>query len=63
MGKKTGSGSGRNNSDHVSESLETIFGLIPKFIDGDPGSGMEKNRIRDLRNITLNEAKRRNMKI
>jgi hypothetical protein len=25
MGKKIGSGSGMNNSDHISESLETIF--------------------------------------
>jgi hypothetical protein len=27
MGKKSGSGSGMNNPDHISESLETIFGL------------------------------------
>jgi hypothetical protein len=27
MGKKSGSGSGINNPDHISESLETIFGL------------------------------------
>jgi hypothetical protein len=25
MGKKSGSGSGMNNPDHISESLETIF--------------------------------------
>ncbi len=32
-----------NNPDHISESLETIFGVkILKFFDGDPGSGMEK---------------------
>jgi hypothetical protein len=43
MGKKSGSGSGMNNPDHISESLETIFwGLNLKF-----GSGMEKFRIRD----------------
>jgi hypothetical protein len=34
-------GSGMNNPDHISESLETIF------LDADPGSGMEKIRIRD----------------
>jgi hypothetical protein len=29
--------------DHISESVETIFGLkIRKFFDADPGSGMEK---------------------
>jgi hypothetical protein len=27
MGKKLGSGSGMNNPDHISESLETIFGV------------------------------------
>jgi hypothetical protein len=60
MGKKTGSksgiGSGMNNPDHISESLETIFGVKSlKFFDPDPGSGiffdsgsgMEKTRIRD----------------
>jgi hypothetical protein len=56
MGKKSGSvsGSGMNNPDHISESLETIFWLkyILKFFDADPGwkkfgSGMGKNRIRD----------------
>jgi hypothetical protein len=36
-----------NNPDHISESLETIFWVkIPKFFDPDPGSGMEKIRIR-----------------
>jgi hypothetical protein len=58
MGKKSGSGSGINNRDHISESLETIFGVkIIKFFDLDPGSGIfltidpgsgvEKNRIWD----------------
>jgi hypothetical protein len=48
MGKKLGSGSGMNNPDHISENLETIFGLkYLKFFDADPGSGMEKIRIRD----------------
>jgi hypothetical protein len=37
MGKKSGSGSGMNNPDH-------IFGVnILKFFDVDPGSGMENN--------------------
>jgi hypothetical protein len=32
-----------NNLDHISESLETIFGVkFLKFFDVDPGSGMEK---------------------
>jgi hypothetical protein len=41
------------NSDHTSESLETIFGVkMLKFFDGDPewkkfGSGMGKIRIWD----------------
>jgi hypothetical protein len=39
MGKKSGSGSGMNNADHISDSLETIyFGLkYFKFFDADPG--------------------------
>jgi hypothetical protein len=36
--KKSGYGSGINNPDHISESLETIFGVkILKFFDADPG--------------------------
>jgi hypothetical protein len=52
MGKKSGSGSGMNNPDHISESLKTIFWVkILKFFE-DPGlkkfgSGIEKIRIRD----------------
>jgi hypothetical protein len=43
MGKKSGSGSGMNSVDHISESLETIFWVkILKFFDADLGSGMEK---------------------
>jgi hypothetical protein len=45
-----------NNPDHISKSLETIFGVkIFKFFDADPGSGMGKIRIRDehLRSATL----------
>jgi hypothetical protein len=38
MGKKSGSGSGMNNPDHISASLETIFLVkILKFYDADPG--------------------------
>ena len=37
-----------NNPDHISDSLETIFGVRTlKFFDADPGFGMEKIRIRD----------------
>jgi hypothetical protein len=37
-----------NNPDHISESLETIFWVkILKFIVADPGTWMEKIRIRD----------------
>jgi hypothetical protein len=52
---------GKESSDHISQSFETIFGLkILKFFDADldpgsgifltldPLSGMEKIRIRDL---------------
>ncbi len=52
MGKKSGSGSGMNNPEHISESLETIFWVkILKFFDANPewkkfGSGMEKIQIR-----------------
>jgi hypothetical protein len=47
--KYPGSGSGMNNPDHISESLDTIFWVkILKFFDADPGSEMENIRIRDL---------------
>jgi hypothetical protein len=37
-----------NNPDHISESLETIFwDKIFKFFDADPGSKLEKTRIRE----------------
>jgi hypothetical protein len=63
MGKKQGSGSGMNNPDHISESLENIFRdkILKFFFDAnpgsgiqdrnylDPGSGMEEIRIRDPR--------------
>jgi hypothetical protein len=40
-----------NNPDHISESLESIFWVkILKFFDADPGFGMEKIRIRDVKN-------------
>ncbi len=36
--KKSGSGSGMNNPDYISASLETIFWVkIIKFFDADPG--------------------------
>ncbi len=52
MGKKSESGSrirtGMNNPDHISDRLETFFGLkILEFFDADPGSGMENIWIRD----------------
>jgi hypothetical protein len=43
MGKKSGSGSGMNNPDHISESLETNFWVkLLKFFDAnsDLGSGI-----------------------
>jgi hypothetical protein len=40
-----------NNPDHISESLETIFGFkVLKFFDADPGFEIEKIRIRDETN-------------
>jgi hypothetical protein len=49
VGKK--SGSTMDNPNHISESLETIFWVkILKFLDADPGSGMEKIGIRDGKN-------------
>jgi hypothetical protein len=47
--KKSGSGSGMNNPDLMSESLEKVFSSVKilKFFDADPVSGMEKIRIRD----------------
>jgi hypothetical protein len=58
MGKKSESGSGMNNQDHISESFKPIFfGLKLKYLNSlmrirDPGwkkfgSGMVKIRIRD----------------
>jgi hypothetical protein len=38
MGKKSGSGSGMNNADHISYRLETILWVkILTFFVGDPG--------------------------
>ncbi len=38
MGEKSDSGSGMNNPNHISESLETIFWVkILKFFHADPG--------------------------
>ncbi len=51
MGKKSGSGSGMSNPDHISGSLETIFLVkIHKLFDADTRPGMEKIRIRDGKN-------------
>jgi hypothetical protein len=46
MGKKSRSGYGVNIPDHISESLETIFGLkILKFLDlFDPLSGIRDGK-------------------
>jgi hypothetical protein len=53
MGKKSGSGSGMNNPDHISESLETIFGL--KYLNfmriRDPGWKTLGSGIRDRKNL------------
>ncbi len=48
-GSGSGIGSGMNNPDHISDSLEIIFICVKilKFFDADPGSEMEKIRIRD----------------
>jgi hypothetical protein len=44
----SGSGSGINNPDHISESKETVLWVkMLKLIDVDLGSGMEKIRILD----------------
>jgi hypothetical protein len=68
MGKKSGSGSGMKNPDHISAILETVFGL--KYLnsltrirdpgDGkksDPGSGIKTSRIR---NSGLKKKKKKN---
>jgi hypothetical protein len=60
MGRKSASGSGMNNPDHIFELRNHFFGVkILKFFDADPGSGrrdgdrsdpgseMEKSRIQD----------------
>jgi hypothetical protein len=45
MGKKSGSGSGMNNPDHITESLKQFFGLkylnsLMQILDGKFGSGI-----------------------
>jgi hypothetical protein len=49
MGKKSGSGSGLNNRiiQYFRELKNKFLGKILKFFDADPGSAMEKIRIRD----------------
>ncbi len=41
-----GSGARRNNPDHISESLETIFLWVKilKFFDADPGFGIQDRK-------------------
>jgi hypothetical protein len=40
-----GSGSGMNNSDVISERIETIFWIkILQFFDADPGSGIRDGK-------------------
>jgi hypothetical protein len=46
MGRKSASGSGMNNPDNIFSSLETNF-IVLKFFDADPGSEIEKIRIRE----------------
>jgi hypothetical protein len=58
VGRKSASGSGMNNPDHIFQSFEKFFGFfgvkylnsMVRIRDGDssdPKSGMEKSRIRD----------------
>jgi hypothetical protein len=50
MGKKSESGSGMNNPDHIPypRSLETIFWVkILKFFDVDPGGGIRYGKKSD----------------
>jgi hypothetical protein len=52
MGKK--SGFGMNNSDHISESLETFFWVKRlKFFDADPGSKIFGSGIQDGKNSDM----------
>jgi hypothetical protein len=59
MGKKSGSGSGMNNSDHISQRLKTILWVkILQFSDADPGwekfgSGMKAKFGSRIRNTAL----------
>jgi hypothetical protein len=51
MGKKSGSGTGMNNPNNISKSLEIIFWLtILKFFDADPGWKKFRFGIRDGKN-------------
>jgi hypothetical protein len=52
MGKKSRSGSGMNNPDHISENLETIVWVkILKFFDAGPGWKKFRSGIRDEKKI------------
>jgi hypothetical protein len=54
MGKKSGPGSGMNNPDHISESLETIFWVkILKFFDAYRGGKKFRSGIRHGKNLVL----------
>jgi hypothetical protein len=58
MGKK--SGSGMNNPDRISESLETIFWVkILKFFDADPGWRKFGSWIRDGKNSDPGQTSRK----
>jgi hypothetical protein len=51
MRKKSGSRSGMNNPDHISESLKNNFSVkIFEIFYADSGSGMKKIWIRDGKN-------------
>jgi hypothetical protein len=45
-GQKSGSGSGMNNPDHISECLETIFWEVKilKFFTANPRSGIQDGK-------------------
>jgi hypothetical protein len=56
IGKKSGSGSGMNNRDHISERLETIYKVkILKFFFADPDLGSGIN-IPDLHKRNVEKA-------
>jgi len=46
MGRKSASGSGMNNPDHIFYRLDNIFFWVKilKFLDEDPGSGIRDGK-------------------